>query len=98
MTRRNIIYIESRRKNGGAGTGTETGYGTGTGSGTVAFDSKKTVFFFFLFYTLFLIQELARVTEMKRILTSRSAAERADAADLNRESVSPRADLRNINS
>jgi hypothetical protein len=68
-----------------AGTGTESGYGTSTGSVTVAFDFKKTCFFFFLFNTVFLIQELARVTEMKRILTSHSAAERADAADLNRE-------------
>jgi hypothetical protein len=81
MCHLNLISTESREVSFGTGTG--TGNGTGTGTGTVNTYYKKLFFLFLLFNTPFLIQELASV-RMKRFLTSRTAEDRAHAADLAR--------------
>jgi hypothetical protein len=81
MIRRAIICIESRFKKTGI---------TGTADCPLLipiFFPMLVTYIFLVFNTVFLIQELASVPvpEMKRFLTSRSADEKADAADLLRE-------------
>jgi hypothetical protein len=82
--RRILTFTESRGVCTGTGT-VPTGW-SGTGTSTGAFLSSTFVIIncFVIFNTVFLIQELASV-DMKRILTSRAAVERADAAALVRE-------------
>jgi hypothetical protein len=82
MIRRAIICIESRfkKKNGNTGTADCPFL-------IPIFSSMLVTYIFLVFNTVLLIQELASVPvpEMKRFLTSRSADEKADAADLLRE-------------
>ena len=82
--RRNLTFTESRRVRAGTGTVPKKWFGTGTGTGTLLSLASVISNYFMLFNTVFIIQELASV-DMKRILTSRAAVERADAAALVRE-------------
>jgi hypothetical protein len=89
MCHRNLISIESRE----VPLGTGSGSGTGTGTEYKYCCYKRMFLLFLLFNTFFLIQELASV-RMKRFLTSRTAEDRADAAELARErSIHPWRDV-----
>jgi hypothetical protein len=87
MCHLNLISIESREVPLG------TGSGSGTGTEYKYCCYKRMFLLFLLFNTFFLIQELASV-RMKRFLTSRTAEDRADAAELARErSIHPWRDM-----
>ncbi len=89
MCHLNLISIESRE----VPLGTGSGSGTGTGTEYKYCCYKRMFLLFLLFNTFFLIQELASV-RMKRFLTSRTAEDRADAAELARErSIHPWRDV-----
>ena len=82
--RRILTFTKSRGVCTGTGTVPTDWFGTGTSTGAFLSTAFVIINCFVIFNTVFLIQELASV-DMKRILTSRAAVERADAAALVRE-------------